>query len=815
MNRSIGTTTTRNCTKSGTLAMLMGGAAAIALIVAPVSNVNAQAAGEVRTYAIPAGPLEDQLARLAQTAGITFSYDPALVQGASAQPLTGDFTAEDALANLLAGSGIDYQFIGENTVTLERLADAGSGAAEVDGDVIEMNEIVVQGFQNSLFNRLPLEREEIVSSVEVIDREDLDRLDFTNVFRAPTVAPNVITDNVTTEGTPNYLVRGLDAEITVDNRPNPSIGLIAAPDSSFVESLEVLRGPASITFGPQSPGGIVNAILKRPETEDFVEVRGAGSQLGTLRTELDANAGSLFGYDSVRARLNFAYEDEGFARPQEDREIFAIRGIVEADITDRTRLQLSASYRDVEIVAGGGFAVFEDGSIPTAFTPENTFFGVPVESSGDNLYVSGEFQQDILDNLELVVRGNYVREEFSFLNAQGFFNDEGEFGGIPLDDPQFGNFIFADAGNVNEDVIFVEGQLRGDFELFGNTQDFTIGGSYTFNDQFSDFGFGDLVGTVDPLTGETTLTPPFNFDIPTTDFVFASTEDLFSVYAEAAFRPTDWLTIPVGIRFDDFEEVAQDPLNNEITGTVEESQITFRAGISAEYVENHRAYFSYATTFLPQDGFTAAGTPVGPETGENFEFGFKGSFFDGGLEYSASFFRLIRDDVAVEDPNNDGINDFFFIEGGQQTIQGIELSASGRVTENFSIFASYGFLDAEFTDDTAGELGETVPETARHNATVFGLYEFDGKFDGLRVGAGFRYLSSRAGPTNSDISYDGYVLFDAQIGYRINEHIDLQLTAQNILDTAYFDSVGSDGDPASSFDFGPPLTVLGTVKVRF
>jgi len=73
------------------------------------------------TYDIPAGPLGQALARFAEQSGLSLSFDPALVAGKTTAGLGGSHAPLDALAKLLAGSGL-------------RVAEAGDGRLTLVGD---------------------------------------------------------------------------------------------------------------------------------------------------------------------------------------------------------------------------------------------------------------------------------------------------------------------------------------------------------------------------------------------------------------------------------------------------------------------------------------------------------------------------------------------------------------------------------------------------------------------------------------------------------------------------------------------------------
>jgi iron complex outermembrane receptor protein len=46
----------------------------------------------------------------------------------------------------------------------------------------------------------------------------------------------------------------------------------------------VLKGPASLLYGIQDPGGVINVVSKRPQLQQYNAVTLRGSTYGTART---------------------------------------------------------------------------------------------------------------------------------------------------------------------------------------------------------------------------------------------------------------------------------------------------------------------------------------------------------------------------------------------------------------------------------------------------------------------------------------------------------------------------------------------------
>lgn len=112
-----------------------------ALMLGVATPVIAQSTEAVRTFSIGAGPLERSLPVFAQQSGLQILYPSALVTGRQARALTGEYTPEAALAELLRGTGLAYR---QSRPTVFVLVDP-SARAEAEPQATQLEEIVVTG----------------------------------------------------------------------------------------------------------------------------------------------------------------------------------------------------------------------------------------------------------------------------------------------------------------------------------------------------------------------------------------------------------------------------------------------------------------------------------------------------------------------------------------------------------------------------------------------------------------------------------------------------------------------------------------------
>ena len=140
------------------------GTAAPLPAVAQTSGAGAATAqtSEQRQYNIQGGPLDAVLNRFALEAGIDLSVSSELTRGEFSPGLTGQYSVNQALQRLLAGSGLTYRFTGTNTVTLAKAA-----AQEGDGPV-QLGPMTVTA------RRVETPISSIPGAVTVIDRAQIE-----------------------------------------------------------------------------------------------------------------------------------------------------------------------------------------------------------------------------------------------------------------------------------------------------------------------------------------------------------------------------------------------------------------------------------------------------------------------------------------------------------------------------------------------------------------------------------------------------------------------------------------------------------------
>ncbi|WP_433692848.1 TonB-dependent siderophore receptor [Herbaspirillum seropedicae] len=251
-----------------------------ALLLALSGSVTAQAQATWRSYAIPAGKLEDALARFGQEAGLLLSFRPEQTAGMHSEGLAGQYESEQGLAALLAGTGLQAIRQANGSYLLkpvDTLASAPLPAvtirAAADTSAYAGAYLARGGTLGVLGNRAVMDI-------------PLATLNYTNELlqdqQARTVADAVLNDAsirmLTSTGGfgETYQIRGYGLT-SGDVGVNGLFGLASGNrmPAVMIERVDVLKGPGTLLHGisPEgSIGGSINLVTKRAEDEPLTRL---------------------------------------------------------------------------------------------------------------------------------------------------------------------------------------------------------------------------------------------------------------------------------------------------------------------------------------------------------------------------------------------------------------------------------------------------------------------------------------------------------------------------------------------------------------
>ncbi|MEW9903293.1 TonB-dependent siderophore receptor [Pseudomonas putida] len=245
---------------------------ALALAIS-AATANAYAEQTPATIQIQAQPLASALSQLGQQTNLQLFFSPELVAGKQAPAVSGNLAPEQALQQLLQGSGLTYE-LSQGTVVVKPAESAGvltTGSLElaptdvkVVGDWLgDAQQSVVQSHPGA---RTVVRREAMVEKGAMNVRDVLRgipgvQVQDSNGTGGSDLSLNVGVRGLTSRLSPRstVLIDGIPAAFAPYGQPQLSMAPIS---SGNLDSIDVVRGAGSVRYGPQNVGGVINFVTR-------------------------------------------------------------------------------------------------------------------------------------------------------------------------------------------------------------------------------------------------------------------------------------------------------------------------------------------------------------------------------------------------------------------------------------------------------------------------------------------------------------------------------------------------------------------------
>ncbi|MCD9032525.1 TonB-dependent siderophore receptor [Luteimonas sp. Y-2-2-4F] len=688
---------------------------------------------------------------------------------------------------------------------------------EVTGRRLPAGSYAVQDASAATGLALPLRR--TPQSVTVLTRGRLDDLGLFALNDIMAQVPGVQV-SVTDSERISFVSRGYNiTNFQVDGMLNTFGGSVRTnTDSAIYERIEVVRGATGLTTGAGDPSGVVNFVRKRPG--DTFQAGGAITVGRWNNHRLEADIGGPLALDGrIRARVVAAKQqsDSFRDRYRQDKDVFY--GIVQADLTDDTLLEVGYEYQAPRTygVTWGVLPYWND---------DGTLAHLPRSANLSAEWSSWPIVEDTAFARLSHVFGNGWSAQLAYSRAERDTDGRVYYGGAGYPDPVDGSGVGAWTSHFayGEKMEVVDLNLSGPFRLFGRDHELLAGYGESRRE-----GHTPLVEYLDVPPGYAVIPDWRDFDgdvplLPTVVRPYPASESELTQkagYLASRLSLTEPLTAVVGARYGSWETRswnhtydAQGNRTGTRTGGYRPDDVfTPYAGLIWDFTDALSAYASYTDIFQPQNYRDRNDEYLEPVVGDNWEAGLKGAFFDGLLNASAAVFRGEKDNVAEVDdsvpPNSlpDG-SQAYRATGKGSEVRGFELEVQGSLREGWHLGG--GYTHAVIRDRDGVRLNTTVPEDSLR---LFTSFRPAGAWHRLSVGGGVTWQSRLyrdAGggtgwpqqPTGefdadgnpvtrgSRIEQGPVLLVNAMLGWRFSDRLSAQLNVNNLLDKAYYNNVG-------------------------
>ncbi|WP_043229896.1 TonB-dependent receptor [Pseudomonas sp. CF161] len=774
----------------GASALAVSGLAMLPLSVALAADAGSAQHSAVFNFAIAAKPLPQALSDFSRVTGISVVYTDEAAYGIQAPAVSGSLSAEQALQRLLGNSGLSFRRTDAHTLALEPQPTAGAlnlGATTITS-VVAADSTSYQPPATTSIARSQAVNQEIPQIINVVPAQAMRDQAPRNLDDALTNISGITQSNTLGGTLDAVMIRGFG-----DNR-NGSIMRDSMPVmqgralNATAERVEVLKGPASLLYGIQDPGGVVNIVSKKPQLEQYNAVTVRGSSYGSGK---NGSGGSLdstgaLGDSGLAYRMIVDHEDEDYWRNfGTHRETLVAPSL--AWYGEDTKVLLAYEHREFLTPFDRGTAIDSRTNHPLDI-PATRRLDEPFNNlEGRSDLYRFEVDHDLNDNWKAHFGYSWNRETYdasqvrlTAVNSNGTLTRtmDGTQGALTTD-------------------RYATATLQGKTELAGMQHDLVFG----LDDEYRKIYRADLIrGTASTFNY---LNPVYGQQVAGTAVRAADSDqtDLLrtdSLFFQDSIHLTDQWILVGGARFQEYDQYAGRGRPFHANTDTNGQKWVPRAGLVYRYTDALSFYGSYTESFKPNSSIAPLGGgnvvldgSIEPEEGKSWELGAKLDL-PGRITASAALFDITKRNVLVTTAT---ANETVTSVAGEVKSRGLEMDLTGQLTEQWSLIGSYAYTDAEVTKDTQYK-GKRLQNVAKNTGSLSAVYDFGSLIGGdrLRVGAGARYVGERAGDAPNSFDLPAYTVADAFATYDTKvegQKVKFQLNVKNLFDKTYYTSAAS------------------------
>lgn len=556
----------------------------------------------------------------------------------------------------------------------------------------------------------------------------------------------------------SFSVRGVD--ITYTGVFRDGLRQFNSPSGLFrlepygLDSVSILKGPASSLYGASASVGIIDLVSKRPTEywlrEVGVETGSFNRKQATFDVSGPANDGG-----TVLWRLTGLARDAETSMPGVPDNRFFLAPAVTFKPSEDTRLTVLGEFMDSRT---GGSMFHENIYVPYTLK-DGTITYETAGATKKHLYNAryNDFTQTQgRIGTEFEHRFDEIFSVHQNLRWSGLSTDE-KFAGATY------------AGRVKEEMFATSADTYLKTRIRTGPVEHTILTGF-------DFGYS----TYDSRIGYN-FAAVANPDMPDPT---RQRQTMVGAYVQDEMKFGGWRLL-LGGRHDWLSSTYRVPGSDAEKQT--KGATTGRVGLSYVTGFGLTPFVSYGTSFNANPGTVLNGGVAAPTRGEQAEAGLKYALPGTNTLLTASTFWLKQTDgivyTVVDSVNQQTQLDF--------RSRGFELESNTSWKNGVSLLASYAYTDTRILKLSPDTNGNEVNSVPKHAFSVWGAYDAPVEpFKGLGIGAGLRYTGASFGDDyNRAVIRNKPVTFlDARLSYDFGalnpqyKGLTAQLNAQNLLD---------------------------------
>jgi len=661
----------------------------------------------------------------------------------------------------------------------------GLAAEETATGQGELESIEISAQRQPFRGDTPIEK--LPQSVQVISAELLQDIAVTQLDDALDLASGIVRQNTFGGLWDSFAIRGFAGD---ENTPtgylvngfNAGRGFSGRRDASNIERIEVVKGPGSALYGRAEPGGTINLVTKKPQFQRAGSLEVSAGRFDTYRLAADLT-GPIS--ESVAFRINGAYDDADSFRDFFASERLSVTPSLLVQFSNTTTLSYELEYAKQEAPFDRGIvAPFGQlGSVPAErFLGESGDGNTEVEAAGHQLVLQHELSRN-------------------WLLHTGFGYRESSFTGFSSDPELVASRqpFYVDGRTLSRQRRFRDydsTDLSARAEVSGRIGGGSLTHHVLIGVDYYDYELDSLqtrfrptlanpyaIDVFNPVYGQTRTPGPFQDQ--------RENQDASGIYFQDQIDIGEKWKLLAGVRYDDFSQQIDNLLTNT-SQTADDTATSPRAGIVFDATDSVSVYAAWSKGFRPNTGVNAAGVAFRPELSESYEVGTKLASPGGRVSGTLAIYHADKSNILTSDPINAG----FSIAAGEAESRGVELDATGELTDNLRFTFAYAYTDAEITKSALDpNFGFALPAGSRlinipeHSASVLLMQSFQVGGRDLTAGIGANYVGERLGETGvPTFVLPDYTLVRLTGSFAPTESLEFFVDVENLFDETYYPS---------------------------
>ncbi|MFC4420543.1 TonB-dependent siderophore receptor [Cupriavidus pampae] len=794
-SRTCGRTRSRLALKHSLLLTALAGAGMPWTAGGVISIAAAQPAVPSRAYDIPAGSLQSALNRFGRESGILLAFTPEQTANRQSPGLRGPYTVNAGLAALLEGTDLAASAQSDGSYVLVRRAARAATTDNTGADAQKLPPVTVSAAAESyrpeispstLRSELPLldtpQTVNVVPAQAIRDQRPRNLDDATNNISG-------ITQGNTLAGTQDTLMKrgfGGNRDGSIMHNGMPLVqgrGLNAATDS-----VEVVKGPASLLYGIMDPGGVINIVSKAPSLTRHTELSLLGSTYGHGKNGAGGTLDTTgpIGTSGLAYRLVVDHVEEQYWRNfGEHRETLVAPSL--AWYGKDTQVNLSYEYRKFLYPFDRGTALDPRTNQPLPI-PSRRRLDEPGNEMGGESHLA---QLNIDHRFNADWKGHFG---YSY-NREVYDAGQLRVTGVNTTTGILTRSNDATHGSLSTDSYGIA-YLDGNFQVAGMRNNLQIG----MDSEYRRFYRRDLLRQA-TISRFSYLNPVYGLEPPSTTVSASDSDQTDALHNTSGFLQdslylTDKWILVGGVRFQSWSQVAGRGrpfmANTDISGNkwLPRAGIVYKATPEVSFYGSYTQSLKPTSTIAPLASGVVIDSAVAPEEAKSFELGTRVELVNG-VTGNLALFNIDKKNVLVSQ-YNDVTKLTDWRTSGRARSRGVELDIAGQIGTRWNVIASYAYIDAKTTEDPL-YAGLRLWNVAQHTASLSAVYDFGQIFGGdrLRLGGGAHYVGNRPGDSANSFALPAYTVFDAFATYETriaNQKVRFQLNAKNLFNRVYYPS---------------------------